>query len=266
MEEHEITSPIDPCLQPFLDAKAEEEELYLTQLLEQVKPDIKKIICKSKNPEDAFQKWAQRVIKSLRDCKADPVGRAIKKYQHYVTVVASHVIQEEFRQRSPVFVPISVEDSEDERPQSEPLQTSELQTFEEAEVQEFFRHLWAGIERLSSPHRIAYLLNFTDANGWLDVFMAYGANSIRRIGATMRLTDEQFAWLWRELLPDDEARRRAESLTNYYEKFALLWQYWPLEDQVIARMLNKERQQVISLRAKARKKLAKGLAAWRRRT
>jgi hypothetical protein len=108
--------------------------------------------------------------------------------------------------------------------------------------------------------RLAYLLNFTAADGQLELFWAYGVATIRRIGAALQITEGQFAQVWPELTLDDEERRRAMALESYDEKFALLWQHLPLTDVAIAKMLGTERQKVINLRKAAGDRLSRRLA------
>src|SRR5262249_43971304 len=128
---------------------------------------------------------------------------------------------------------------------------------EEAEWREILERLWSEIELLPPLQRIAYLLNFTAADGEVDLFWTYGVATVRRIGAVLQLTDEQFARVWPELKLNDQQRRCAEALTNYDEKFALLWQHLPLTDITIAKLLGTERQKVINLRKAAGDRLAR---------
>ncbi len=62
---------------------------------------IKKITGGSLDPEDAFQETTRLLIKQLRDLKADPGGKAISNYLHYVKVVASHVAKGQLRDEHP---------------------------------------------------------------------------------------------------------------------------------------------------------------------
>jgi hypothetical protein len=154
-----------------------------------------------------------------------------------------------------------VETNEEEtRPLSELLPDADWRPDEEAEWSEFLEQLWAEIEQLPLLQRIAYLLNFTVADGQVELFWFYGVATLRRIGAALQLTDEQFARVWPELPLSDEARRRAEGLASYAEKFALLWQHLPLADATIAKLLGTERQKVINLRKAAGDRLARRLA------
>jgi DNA-directed RNA polymerase specialized sigma24 family protein len=128
---------------------------------------------------------------------------------------------------------------------------------EHAQWTEFLERLWAQIELLPRLHRLAYLLNFTAADGQLELFWIYGVASIRRIGAVLQITDEQFARVWPVMTLSDEMRRRAQACENYDEKFAVLWQFLPLTDVAIASMLGTERQKIINLRKAAADRLSR---------
>lgn len=358
MDKQEAGQVVDPELIPFLEAT--DESLagdYLNQLVARVTPLVEKITNRSSH-EDDFQEAIKQVIKALRDCKADPAGKAIGNYKHYVSVVAANVRRKRIRdqhleqlalkdslrnvlKREPRFglwdgrnretvcglakwrdrdsaiserwtrlldQPLACEDAILPGRDAQRLEHVELleaifawldhpiafndlvgivfdlkriveftQVSDEEDVhpptgpsqeevvrwKEFLEKLWAEIEQLTPQQRIAYLLNFTDANGRLDLFVIYGVASIRRIGATLQLSDEQFARLWPELKLSEEARRSAEAIKSYDEKFALLWRRLPLEDKVIAQMLDANRQRVINQRKKAHGRLARRLAPLR---
>lgn len=357
---------IDPLLDPFLRAADEAEaQLQLDQLIAHAAPLIKKITRWSRDPEDAFQEAAERLIKQLWDFKADPAGRGVGNYYHYVKVVASHVVKGQLREEHPRrrsladalrhalngaphfalwanenqerlcglaewrhqqmdlsrserlirllddtrifdeamppgrnalsmdhtelldavfnwvghpirfdelvrivcdlkriedFTPLVEADEEGARPLIELLPDAGRLPDEEAEWCEFLERLWTEIEQLPPLQRIAYLLNFTAADGQLELFWVYGVATIQHIGAALQLTDEQFARVWSELALSDEDRRRAEAFTSYDEKFALLWQRLPLSDAAIAKMLGTERQKVINLRKAAGARLSRRLA------
>ncbi len=130
---------------------------------------------------------------------------------------------------------------------------------EVAQWSEFLSRLWIEIEQMPRLQRIAYLLNFTAANGQVELFLTYGVATIRRIGSVLELTEEQFSLVWPELQLSDETRHYAEALTSYDERFALLWQHLPLTDATIARMLGTQRQKVINLRKAAGDRLSRRL-------
>jgi RNA polymerase sigma factor (sigma-70 family) len=347
----------DLLLLPFLQATDEAEaQSHLNQLVARVAPLVEKITNRNSH-EDDFQEAIGQVIKALRDCKDDPVGKAIHNFEHYVSVVAANVRRKRIRDQHPehqalkdslrnalkreprlalwdgqnretvcglaawrgrdsagsqrltqlLDQPLACEDAVLPGRDAQRLENTELlaaifawlghpvafddlvrivfdlkriveftqvsdsgeeeahppngpSPYEEVRWTEFLEKLWAEIEQLKPQQRLAYLLNFTDANGRLDLFVIYGVATIRRIGATLQLSDEQFARLWPELKLSDEARHRAEALKSYDEKFALLWRRLPLEDKVIAQMLDTNRQRVINQRKKAHGRLARRLA------
>jgi hypothetical protein len=126
---------------------------------------------------------------------------------------------------------------------------------DQAEWKAFLERLWVLIEELPHLHRLAYLLNFTAADGQLELFWVYGVASIRRIGAALELTEEQFARV-RPLL-QSKAASDARSYDGYNAKFFLLWQHLPLTDAEIATLLSTDRQKVINLRKAAGDRLSR---------
>jgi DNA-directed RNA polymerase specialized sigma24 family protein len=93
---------IDPLLQPFLRATDEAEaQLQLDRRIGSAAPVIKKITRWSRDPDDAFQETAKRLIKQLWDFKADPAGRSVSNYLYYVKVVASRVVKGQLREEHP---------------------------------------------------------------------------------------------------------------------------------------------------------------------
>jgi hypothetical protein len=151
-------------------------------------------------------------------------------------------------------------DEEDERSIGDLLPDTGPRPDEMAEWSEFLRRLWAEIEQLPVLQRIAYLLNFTAGECQLELFWTYGVVSLRGIGAVLQLTEDQFSRLWPELQLTDEERHKAEALSSYDEKFALLWRRLPLTDLMIAKLLGTERQKVINLRKAAGARLSRRLA------
>jgi DNA-directed RNA polymerase specialized sigma24 family protein len=131
---------------------------------------------------------------------------------------------------------------------------------EDAEWGEFLERLWAEIERLPRLHRLAYLLNFTAADGQVELFWLYGIASIRRIGAALQLAEEEFARAWPALRLNDEMLRRAQACETHDDKFAVLWQHLPLTDSCIACLLGTDRQKVINLRKAAGDRLSRLMA------
>jgi hypothetical protein len=120
---------------------------------------------------------------------------------------------------------------------------------------EFLRHLWGAIPQLGPNHRLAYLLNLTDAEGDIQVFLSRGVATVADIGRVLGLKEEQFEKLWGELRLSDEERALAHARASYEEKFAVVWNHLPLDDNTIAKVMGSARQQVINLRKSARLQL-----------
>jgi len=134
---------------------------------------------------------------------------------------------------------------------SEWLPDNRRQPDEEAEWREFLGRLWAEIERLPRPHRLAYLLNFTAGDGQLEIFWLYGTVSIRQIGAVLQVTEDEFTRIWPVL------ELNHEIYPTYDHRFAVLWQHLPLADAVIAVLLGTDRQKIINLRRAAGDRLSR---------
>jgi len=145
-----------------------------------------------------------------------------------------------------------------------PLTPDDKPTPEMLEMQrQFLRRLWEEICQLRPNQRLAYLLNFRDGDGDVQLFIYHGVTSKEQLGAALNLSDEQFARLWEALPLSAEEQARLRSLNHYNDKFAALFVYIPLEDLVIAKVIGGERQQVINLRRLARDRLARQLADFR---
>src|SRR5262245_47862929 len=100
--ETESNPQVETVLQTFIHTTDETEaQDLLCQLIDCAEPEIKKITRWSRNPEDAFQETVKRFIKKLWDLKADPGGRSISHYLHYVKVVARHVVEGQGREDRP---------------------------------------------------------------------------------------------------------------------------------------------------------------------
>lgn len=256
MNERDSNRETDLLLLPFLRATEEEEvQRHLEQLTALITPVVKKITSRSRHPQDAFQETMQQALNSLWNLKADPDNKAIGDFLHYVAVIAKHVRIKTDGYRDPLVdldeegtcllqAPGPLPDEEAERRQS---------------VERHLRHRWIVIEDMKPLQRIVYLLNFRIADCGVELFQDYGIATMEEIGAILQLSDESFARIWAEL--GEEAHPRAELQKSYDEKFALLWQHLPLNDNIIARMLGTERQKVINLRRFARARIAKHFAS-----
>lgn len=100
------------------------------------------------------------------------------------------------------------------------------------EERAYLQRLWAEICQLPIKHRQALLLNLGDANNHSLV------NLLTDIGIT-------------------SIRQLAEALDMSIEKLTEIWSILPLDDSVIAKYLNVDRQQVINYRLSARRRLSR---------
>jgi hypothetical protein len=130
---------------------------------------------------------------------------------------------------------------------------------------EFLSQLWDEIRELRPLQRIAYLLNFTVADGRLDLFVLYGVAGIRDIGSLLGITPDQYARLWGALKLEDDESRSALSARSSDENFTRIWERLPLADEVLAIMLETDRQGVINLRKAAGERLSRRMLQRTRR-
>jgi hypothetical protein len=130
---------------------------------------------------------------------------------------------------------------------------SPSQQSDDAQARVGLKSIWQAIEQLPPLQRLALLLNFTD--GKIEWFWLSGIVSIRDIGRKLRLTPDQFNRLWVLMEWNEIRREQARGLTEYDEKFALLWQQLPLNDLTIATLLETTQSNVIALRQTARHQL-----------
>jgi len=118
---------------------------------------------------------------------------------------------------------------------------------------------WAAVLKLLVWHRVAYLLN--NREGDLEALPLYGVATLEQIGDALELTEKQFAHLGRELgvqeMPPDKLDKPTKLSGG--RRFLLFWKYLPLEDNVIAAVLEVTRAQVISYRSKAKDRLKRML-------
>src|SRR5260370_5035383 len=115
------------------------------------------------------------------------------------------------------------------------------------------QRLWIEILQLSPRQRIAYLLNPTD--GEIEIFPDNGIAGIIQIGRSLAFSADQLALLSKELALDLAGTGD--------EKFAMLWNSLPLNDKLIARLLDATPQQVINLRKVARERLGRQMKTFR---
>ena len=148
-------------------------------------------------------------------------------------------------------VPDSGEDDgngEGETPALEQLRSRDPGPYSNWLASERLRLYWAAVLKLLVWHRVAYLLNHRD--GDLEALPLYGVATLEEIGEALELTDKQFGLLARELVSPEPPAALARGI-----RFLLFWKYLPLEDNIIAVVLEVTRAQVIAYRNKARERL-----------
>jgi hypothetical protein len=98
----------------------------------------------------------------------------------------------------------------------------------------FLQRLWEELRQLPLHQRAAMLLNLRDqrGRGCIALFPATGIASIEQLAEALMMSEEQLAGIWNEL---------------------------PLEDSQIAELFGQTRQQIISARQSARRRLARRL-------
>jgi RNA polymerase sigma factor (sigma-70 family) len=106
------------------------------------------------------------------------------------------------------------------------------------EQRAYIQNLWAEICQLSVEQRKALLLNLKDAQGrdLITLIAHIRIATLSQIAEVLDMSNEDFAALWNDL---------------------------PLSDESIAQQLGIARQQVISLRQSARRKLTRRMRSWR---
>ena len=118
-------------------------------------------------------------------------------------------------------------DREDEEDELSRAPSPDLSAEGQLRIRLQLQKLWIEILDLAPRQRLAYLLNPTD--GEIDVFPANGIVTIVRIGRALAFTDEQFKLMAGEL--------NLQSAGTYDEKFAAVWNRLPLNDKLIAKLL-----------------------------
>lgn len=112
---------------------------------------------------------------------------------------------------------------------------------------------WAAVERLLVWHRCAFLLNQRD--GDLEALPLYGVATLEQIGDSLEFKDVHFTRLGTEL----GAAEPATAPAGCGRRFLFFWKYLPLEDNIIAVVLDVTRAQVIGYRNKAKERLKRML-------
>lgn len=123
---------------------------------------------------------------------------------------------------------------------------------------ERMRLLWDALAQILPWHRAAFLLNLR--NGDIGAFPYYGIASVEQIGESLGLTANQYSILANALALTPEMRAQLSILSGPGQRFAIFWNYLPLEDSIIGTLLGVQRSQVIAYRNKAVERLRRMLA------
>jgi len=145
------------------------------------------------------------------------------------------------------------DDSEEEGNEFRHLSSRDPSPYSNWLTAERLKLFWAAVLRLLVWHRCAFLLNHRD--GDLEALPLYGVATLEQIGDALEFTESHFNRLSTELAVAEGATASSGS----GRRFVLFWKYLPLEDNVIAVVLEVTRAQVISYRNKAKERLKRML-------
>ncbi len=145
------------------------------------------------------------------------------------------------------------DDSEEEGNDLSHLSSRDPSPYSNWLTAERLKLFWAAVLRLLVWHRCAYLLNVRD--GDLEALPLYGVASLEQIGEALEFKDSHFVRLRRELAVVEAPPAKSGSGC----RFIFFWKYLPLEDNVIAVVLEVTRAQVIGYRNKAKERLKRML-------
>jgi RNA polymerase sigma factor (sigma-70 family) len=150
-----------------------------------------------------------------------------------------------------------------ERAVGEPADAVRLTPDAAAELRGSIARLWMAVKELRADYRCAYLLNIPGpgkTRGDIEVFVELGVVRVPEIGAALGLNDGQYLAAWNALPLSPEHRTQVAATQTPEQKFALLWNYLPLGDAMIAQLLGIQQQHVINRRTIALRELARALA------
>jgi hypothetical protein len=144
-------------------------------------------------------------------------------------------------------------DGDDEDREFEVLASQEPGPYSVWLTSERLKLYWAAVLKLLVWHRVAWLLN--NREGDLEALPLYGVATLEQIGDALELTEKQLGTLGRELAAAEPPSQRL----TLGRRFLFFWKHLPLEDNVIAAVLEVTRAQVISYRSKAKERLKRML-------
>lgn len=157
--------------------------------------------------------------------------------------------------------------AEEDRPAWEPP-ARPASTLDAVVIREQIGRVWSEAKTMPQRWLIPFLLNPPTLAGSpgqrapaeIGVFTANGFTTVAEIGALIGFTGEQYNVLWTELAIEAHGGPALASIPGAAERFAVVWNYLPLEDSLIARLMSLDSaQKVVNLRMVAKTHLAKVL-------
>jgi hypothetical protein len=127
-------------------------------------------------------------------------------------------------------------------------------------LRELLGGLWRCLLQMDLRKRCAFLLNPPAME--IELLPAFGIATIADVAKALELSDSQLAALWEALPLDEPALSFIRGEPDNIAKFAVVWNYLPLQDALIGKLLGLTPQQVINQRMLARRVLSRELSGF----
>jgi hypothetical protein len=127
-------------------------------------------------------------------------------------------------------------------------------------LRELLGGLWRCLLQMDLRKRCAFLLNPPAME--IELLPAFGIAGTSDIASALELSDSQLTSLWESLPLDDAARSFVRTAPDNRAKFLVVWNYLPLQDALIGKLLGLTPQQVINQRMLARRVLSRELSGF----
>ncbi len=171
--------------------------------------------------------------------------------------------------------------AEDDRPDWEPP-ARPTNTLDQLVIRQQIGRLWIELKGMPKRWLVPFLLNPPSLKGSqrprartgaaeetgrvergeIDVFTTNGCTTVAEISSLVGFDQDQYGILWSELAIEARGGPPLASVTEAGARFAVLWNFLPLEDGLIARLMSLENaQKVINLRMVAKTHLVKVLSS-----
>lgn len=153
-------------------------------------------------------------------------------------------------------------------------------TLDRMVIREQLSRLWAEIKSMPRRWAIPFLLNPPSLRGGaakprnrdgaseaakpergeIEVFTANGLTTVAELAGVVGFNDRQYALLWASLGVESRGGPALDVVPDAQMRFGVIWNFLPLDDDLIARLMELESsQKVINLRTVAKNHLAKVL-------